>query len=91
MVALRPAGRIGYAEGMHKTSQAGQKAPLDNPIRGQSRYRVIVRRLSQQPKPYGWEIQDDERDLRVARSKERYRTFREAWEAGSEALTGIGR
>jgi len=59
---------------------------LANPIRGLSRYRIIVRRLGREPKPYGWEIHDDEGDLRVTRSEDRYRSFQDAWEAGTKVL-----
>src|SRR5689334_445522 len=57
-----------------------------NPIRGLSRYRVIVRRLGREPRPYGWEIHDDETSLPVRRSENLHRLPNDAWEAGRKAL-----
>ncbi|MBV9653015.1 MAG: hypothetical protein JOZ42_00480 [Acetobacteraceae bacterium] len=59
-------------------------------IRGFSRYRLSVTLAQAGPRPYGWEIRDDETDRRVRRSAEHYRTPRAAWEAGSRVLHELG-
>ena len=66
------------------------KAPLNNPIRGHSRYRIVVRRLSNSPRPYGWEIHDDEGDWRV-RGPENVTVHSEKrWKQAQRRCKGIG-
>jgi hypothetical protein len=57
-------------------------------IRGPSRFRLAVKANVDPIQPYAWEIHDDERGAEepVHRSARRYRTPKEAWEAGSIAL-----
>ena len=64
---------------------SGTPLPL---VRGPSRFRPAVKPSSDPPRPYAWEIHDDERGAEdpVRRSAERFRTPKEAWEAGSTAL-----
>jgi hypothetical protein len=67
---------------------AQQSATLLTPIRGPSRFRLAVKPMPDPLRPYAWEIHDDERGAEepVHRSAKRYRTPKEAWEAGSIAL-----
>ena len=65
---------------------AQQPTPLGL-VRGPSRFRLAVKPLSVPLRPYGWEIYDDDRgEEPVRRSAIRFRTPREAWEAGVIAL-----
>jgi hypothetical protein len=65
-----------------------QSATLLPLIRGPSRFRLAVKPISDPLQPYAWEIYDDERGAEepVHRSARRFRTPKEAWEAGSIAL-----
>jgi hypothetical protein len=67
---------------------AQQSATLLTPIRGPSRFRLAVKPMPDPLRPYAWEIHDDERGTEepVHRSARRFRTPKEAWEAGSMAL-----
>jgi hypothetical protein len=67
---------------------AQQSATLLTPIRGPSRFRLAVKPMPDPLRPYAWEIHDDERGTEepVHRSARRFRTPKEAWEAGSIAL-----
>ena len=60
---------------------------LHTPSRGMSRFRVVVTSSSNPLRPYGWEIMDEGSDRCAMRSPERYRTSKDAWEAGTEALS----
>jgi len=57
-------------------------------IRGPSRFRLAFKPMSDPLQPYAWEIHDDERGTEepVHRSVRRFRTPKEAWEAGVIAL-----
>jgi hypothetical protein len=72
-----------YADDM-----AQQLAPSLTPIRGPSRFRLAVKPIPDQIRPYAWEVYDDERGTEepIHRSARRFRTPKEAWEAGSIAL-----
>jgi hypothetical protein len=65
-----------------------QSATLLPLIRGPSRFRLAVKPMPDPLRPYAWEIHDDERGTEepVPQSARRYRTPKEAWEAGSIAL-----
>jgi hypothetical protein len=65
-----------------------QSATLLPLIRGPSRFRLAVKPMPDPLRPYAWEIHDDERGTEkpVHQSARRYRTTKEAWEAGSIAL-----
>jgi hypothetical protein len=65
--------------------QSATPLPL---IRGPSRFRLAVKPISDPLRPYAWEVYDDERGTEkpVHRSARRFRTPKEAWEAGSMAL-----
>jgi len=61
-----------------------------HPGSGPSRFRLAVKSRSAPPRPYAWEIYDDEGDEEPIRlSLQRFRTPKEAWEAGSIALEAI--
>lgn len=67
-----------------------QSATLVTPTRGPSRFRLAVKSRSDPPRPYAWAIYDDEGDEEPIRlSLQRFRTPKEAWEAGSIALEAI--
>jgi hypothetical protein len=67
-----------------------QSATLVTPARGPSRFRLAVQSRSGPPRPYAWEIYDDEGDEEpIHLSPQRFRTPKEAWEAGSIALEAI--
>src|SRR4051794_35436450 len=57
---------------------------------GPSRFRLRVTSCSNQLRPYGWEIRDEERDACVRRSNSYFRTSHEAWEDGSKILASLG-
>ena len=60
---------------------------LVTPTRGASRFRLAIKLRSAPPRPYAWEIYEDERDEKAVRqSALRFRTSQEAWSAGSIAL-----
>ena len=65
-----------------------QSATLLPLIQGPSRFRLAVKPMPDPLRPYAWEIHDDERGTEkpVHQSARRYRTPKEAWEAGSIAL-----
>jgi hypothetical protein len=67
---------------------AQQSDHLVNPVRGPSRFRLAIKPRSDPPRPYAWEIHDDERsgEEPVRQSTGRFRTFKEAWAAGTIAL-----
>jgi hypothetical protein len=54
--------------------------------RGPSRFKLAVKPRSAPRRPYAWEIYDDEEDQLLHQSKQRFRTFGAAWEAGSVVL-----
>jgi hypothetical protein len=56
------------------------------PIRGPSRLRLVIKPRSVPPRPYAWEIYDDEHDKLVLQSEQRFRTFKDAWAAGTTEL-----
>jgi hypothetical protein len=68
-----------------------QSATLLALVRGPSRFRLAVKPTSDPPRPYAWEIYDDERSIEkpFRRSTRRFRMPKEAWEAGSIALDTI--
>jgi len=71
----------------YRAGMAQQSATPLRLIRGPSRFRLAVKPLSGPLRPYGWEIYgDDHGDEPVHRSARRFRTPKEAWEAGSMAL-----
>jgi hypothetical protein len=49
--------------------------------------RVIVKTVSQPPKPYSWVIVDEGDGREVQQSPDRFRTLSLAWDAGVFALT----
>jgi hypothetical protein len=54
------------------------------------RFQRAIKSRSDPPRPYAWEIYDDERDdAPVRQSARRFGTFREAWTAGWAALEKI--
>jgi hypothetical protein len=55
-------------------------------MRGVSRFRVRVQLVSSGPRPYRWEIRDEETDDVVKRSLDRFRTSAAAWQAGTTYL-----
>lgn len=67
---------------------AQQSATLLAPIRGPSRFRLAIKPMPDQIRPYAWEVYDDEAGTEepVRRSARRFRTPKEAWKAGSIAL-----
>jgi hypothetical protein len=68
--------------------QSATPLPL---VRGPSRFRLAVKPTSDPPRPYGWEIYDDDLSTEepFRRSARRFRTPKEAWDAGSMALEMI--
>src|SRR6185437_16748021 len=72
----------------YRAGMTRQSATLLAPIRGPSRFRLAVKPIPDRIRPYAWEIYDDERGTEepVHRSARRFRTPKEAWEAGSIAL-----
>jgi len=63
---------------------------LITPTRGASRFRLAIKLGSVSPKPYMWEIYEDERDDKAIRqSALRFRTSKDAWAAGTIALDVI--
>ncbi len=64
-------------------TRSAAAAPAKPVPRGGSRFRLRVVLIDRGPRPYGWEIYDDDDGKRVCRSKRRFRTPAEAWEAGS--------
>ena len=59
---------------------------LHTPSRGMSRFRVVVTSSSNPLRPYGWDIMDEGCNRCAMRSPERYRTSKDAWEAGTKEL-----
>ncbi len=68
-----------------------QPEHLITPTRGPSRFRVAVKPMTDPVRPYAWEIFDEERNTEepVRRSARRFRTPKEAWEAGRIALEKV--
>jgi hypothetical protein len=76
--------------GHYPPDMAQQSATLLTPTRGPSRFRLAVKPSLHPLHPYGWEIYDDDRgEEPVLRSARRFRSPKEAWEAGSIALEMI--
>jgi len=59
---------------------------LLSPTRNPSRFRLAIKPRSVPPRPYAWEIYDDDRGDEPIRRLASFRTPKEAWEAGSVAL-----
>lgn len=59
------------------------------PTRGPSRFHLVIKPRSGPPRPYAWEIYEDGQDELFRQSGERFRSFAEAWKAGSVALEEI--
>ena len=55
-------------------------------VRGNSRFRLRICFIEGGPKPFGWEVCDEEDGRCVRRSATRFRTSSEAWQAGSAVL-----
>ncbi len=55
-------------------------------VRGHSRFRLRICFIGGGPRPFGWEVCDEEDGRCVRRSTERFRTSSEAWQAGSAVL-----
>jgi hypothetical protein len=92
-MGIAPRARHGvFARSAHPdhypAGMAQQSATLLAPIRGPSRFRLAVKPMPDQIRPYAWEVHDDERGTEepVHRSARRFRTPKDAWQAGSIAL-----
>jgi hypothetical protein len=59
-------------------------------VRGLSRFRLRICFTGGGPKPFGWEVYDEEDGRSVRRSVVRFRTSSEAWQAGSAVLDEQG-
>jgi hypothetical protein len=67
----------------HLSDMAHLSERLVIPTRGASRFRLAIKLRSAPPRPYAWEIYEDERDEKAVRqSALRFRTSQEAWSAG---------
>ncbi len=58
-------------------------------VRGDSRFRLRICFIGGGPRPFSWEVCDDEDGRSVRRSTDRFRTSSDAWEAGSAVLNDL--